>query len=226
MFFASFVRRLVRGSGNGRPAPAGFVPELTLLEGRALPSGNPGLANILPPGAAALVSEPATTSVAFKLTGGGPAPRGLPLDPLSTDNTAPHQATGTATYLGKYTGAGTFTLGSLTIAADGKVTGTFQGEFVFVAANGDRLATTYGDGFSGVFTGVTDGVTVRDITFDAIFTVDTANSTGRFANATGSWRMIANAESVSLGGGEPGFTAPFNYTWTGDGTLHFPKGKK
>jgi hypothetical protein len=163
--------------------------------------------------------------VPFKVTGGGPAPSGLPLTPGVT---VPHQATGTATHLGKYTGEGTFTLGSLNISPTGQVTGTFQGTFVFVAANGARLAMTYGDGFSGRFTGQVsaDGTAVVNVTFDAIFTPDPQHSTGRFASVTGGgFRMIANADYVSLISGVPGFTAPFDYTWSGEGSLVFSQGK-
>jgi hypothetical protein len=161
----------------------------------------------------------------FRVTGGGPASQGLPLVP---GGTATHQITaGTATHLGSYTGEGTFELGSLNISAAGVVSGTFRGSFVFVAANGDRLVTTYGDGFTGTFSGQlsADGTSVTGVTFDAIFRVDGAASTGRFAGATGSWRMIANAESVSLISSVPGYTAPFNYTWTGEGTIELARGK-
>ncbi len=88
---------------------------------------------------------------------------------------------------------------------------------------------TYGDGFSGRFTGQlsADGTAVVNVTFDAIFTPDPANSTGRFAQVIGGgFRMIAHAESVSLISSVPGFTAPFNYTWAGEGTLVFSKGNK
>jgi hypothetical protein len=156
------------------------------------------------------------------VTGGGPAPDGLPLVPGTS---APHFATGTATHLGNYTGQGTFTLGSLSISPTGAVTGTFQGTYVFVAANGDKLAVKYGDGFSGTFTGqFTDPTTVANVQFVAVFTPDPANSTGRFANVVGgSFNMIANASSVSLISNVPGYTAPFNYTWSGEGTLQFSK---
>jgi hypothetical protein len=164
-----------------------------------------------------------TRTVPFKLTGGGPAPDGLPLVPGTT---APHSATGTATKLGKYTGSGTFQLGSLQISPTGQVSGTFQGNFVFVAANGDQLACNYGTGNSGTFTGQLspDGTAVNDVRFVALFTPDPAHSTGRFADVVGGgFTMIANAESVSLISSVPGYTAPFNYTWNGDGTLQFKK---
>src|SRR5262245_973083 len=123
-----------------------FQPRLESLEERCTPSATLlGLdGNILYSSAG---QESATDSLPFKITGGGPAAQGLPLFP---GGTASHSASGVATYLGKYTGKGTFTLGSLSISPTGAVSGTFQGSFVFVAANGDQLAFTYGDGFTGV----------------------------------------------------------------------------
>jgi hypothetical protein len=172
-------------------------------------------------------AAPATVQILpFKITGGGPAPNGMPLFP---GGTVPHSATGTATQLGAYSGAGTFELGTLTISPTGAVSGTFQGTFVFVAANGDRLAMTYGDGFTGTFTGQlsADGTAVTGVTFDAIFTPDPANSTGRFADVVGgSFRMIAHADTVSLISDTPGYTAPFDYTWSGEGTLEYRHGQK
>jgi hypothetical protein len=162
-------------------------------------------------------------AVPFKVTGGGPAPDGLPLIP---GQTAPHSATGTATHLGKYTGAGTFQLGSVQISPTGQVSGTFQGNFVFVAANGDQLACNYGSGDSGTFTGQlsADGTTVTNVRFVAVFTPDPSQCTGRFADVVGGgFTMIANADSISLNSTVPGYTAPFNYTWSGAGTLQFSK---
>jgi hypothetical protein len=64
------------------------------------------------------------------------------------------------------------------------------------------------------------------VQFDAIFTIDGAQSTGRFAGASGSWRMIAHADSISLVSTVPGYTAPFPYTWTGGGTITFAHGER
>jgi hypothetical protein len=161
---------------------------------------------------------------AFSITGGGPAPTGLPLAP---DVLAPHTATGTASFLGAYTGSGTFEQEALAIdPSTGAVTANFQGTFTFVAANGDKLVTHYGTGFTGKLTGQFTGTAVVGVQFDAVFVIDGAASTGRFAGASGSWRMIAHAESVSLASMVPGYTAPFDYTWTGGGTITFAKGKK
>ena len=159
----------------------------------------------------------------FRISGSGSAPSGLPLE---SGTTVDYSATGTASGLGRYDGAGSFTLGSLDISAEtGAVSGTFQGEFVFTAANGDQLAVTYG----GVFTGQVsaDGASVVDVKFDAFFAPDPANSTGRFASVVGGgWQMIAQTDSVSLEGGNQGFTAPFDLTWSGTGSLMFAKKTK
>jgi hypothetical protein len=157
----------------------------------------------------------------FAINGGGPAPQGLPLAPYVL---GPHSATGTASFLGQYTGSGTFEHDPLVIdPATGLVTANFQGTFTFVAANGDRLVTHYGTGFTGKLTGQlsADGTAVVGVQFDAIFTIDGAQSTGRFAGASGSWRMIAHADSISLVSMVPGYSAPFDYTWTGGGTITF-----
>jgi hypothetical protein len=37
--------------------------------------------------------------------------------------------------------------------------------------------------------------------------------------------MIAHADSISLVSMVPGYTAPFDYTWTGGGTIIFAHGK-
>jgi hypothetical protein len=128
--------------------------------------------------------------------------------------------------VGNYTGdEGSFQLLSLDTST---LTGTFTGSFVFVAANGDRLVTSYGADPShpGVFTlaPTADGKFIA--TFVAVFTPVPGQSTGRFADVTGgSWVMIATTEPFSLQGPTPGFSAPFNYTWHGEGTLVFGKDK-
>jgi hypothetical protein len=159
----------------------------------------------------------------FAVTGGGPAPVGLPLAPFVP---GPHTATGTASFLGQYTGSGTFVHDLLVInPTTGAVTANFEGTFTFVAANGDKLVTHYGTGFTGKLTGQmsADGTAVVGVQFDAIFTIDGAQSTGQFAGASGSWRMIAHAASISLISLVPGYSAPFDYTWTGGGTITFAK---
>jgi hypothetical protein len=69
---------------------------------------------------------------------------------------------------------------------------------------------------------------VVDVEFDAFFAPDPDNSTGRFANVVGGgWQMIANAESIPLPT-EAGdaYTGPFDYTWSGTGTLEYAKKSK
>jgi hypothetical protein len=174
---------------------------------------------ILP--AAALAAPSADVRVVpFKVSGGGTAPDGLPVFP---GGTAPHNATGTATYLGKYSGEGVFTLLRFTSAT----TGTFQGTFVFVAANGDRLAFNYGAVTPGTFTVLPASGGEVVVQFVADFTPDPAESTGRFATVTGgSFTMIATTAPFVLQPNDQGSTAPFPYTWVGEGWLEFGKGKE
>jgi hypothetical protein len=166
-----------------------------------------------------------SVTVPFSLTGGGPAPFGLPLFP---GGSAGHSSTGVASLLGNHTGAGTFNVVSLDISATGAVTGTFSGNYTFTAANGDKLVMNYGVGGTGVFSGQlsADGLSVTGVVFDAMFVVDSAASTGRFEGATGSFRMIARSASISLVSSEPGYTAPFEYTWQGDGVITLARGRR
>jgi hypothetical protein len=179
------------------------------------PSGQTG-------GPAAVLAAPDADSlvVPFKVSGGGTAPNGIPVFP---GGTAPHNATGTATYLGKYTGEGTFTLLSFDPET---LTGTFTGSFVFAAANGDRLAFDYGATTPGTFTVTPTGDGMGVVQFVADFTPDPAASTGRFANVTGgSFTMVATTEPFLLQPNAQGYTVPFAYTWAGDGWIEFAKGK-
>jgi hypothetical protein len=156
--------------------------------------------------------------VPFQVNGGGSAPNGLPLFP---GGTAPHDATGTSTLLGKYTGSGTFTLDGFTSAT----TGTFHGSFVFVSPSGERLATRYGAVTPGQFTIVptADGKVI--VQFVAVFTPVPAESTGRFAKVTGGgFIMVATTEPFDPTPNAQGYTMPFHYTWQGFGDLEFGHG--
>src|SRR5262249_46400184 len=159
----------------------------------------------------------------FKVTGGGTAPDGLPVFPGGTGS---HNATGTGTFLGKYTGdEGLFELLSLDPATG---TGTFRGSFVFVAANGDRLTFDYGadPAKPGRFTLAPTGDGKVVAVFVAEFTPVPEESTGRFAQVTGgSFIMVATSEPFDPTPNAQGFTAPFAYTWSGEGSLQFSKGK-
>jgi hypothetical protein len=154
---------------------------------------------------------------------GGPPPLGIPVFP---GGTAPHDATGTATRLGSYSGEGEFELLTFDPATG---TGTFRGSFVFVAANGDRLAFTYGvdPANPGRFTLVPAGDDKVVVRFVAEFTPVPEQSTGRFANVTGgSFTMVATTEPFVPVPDEHGYTPPFAYTWVGEGWLAFGKGKE
>src|SRR5262249_43298047 len=137
---------------------------------------------------------------------------------------APHNATGTATHLGQYSGEeGQFTLLGFTSAT----TGTFEGSFVFVAANGDRLAFNYGTPTPGTFTIIpqSDGTVV--VQFEGEFTPNPAATTGRFEKVSGgSFHMIAVTEPFVLAPNDQGYTVPFQYTWAGEGTIEFTKKNK
>jgi hypothetical protein len=80
----------------------------------------------------------------FKVTGAGIAPKGLSLVPGSP---TPHWAVGQATGLGKYYSAGAFTLLKFTSPTTADFASLVP--CVFVAANGDKLACTYGDTTNG-----------------------------------------------------------------------------
>jgi hypothetical protein len=210
-----------------RHSPPRFQPRLEALEERCTPST---LSTFLDAGHTYGVFAPAsahagraapqseTQVVPFKVTGGGTAPEGILLSP---GGTVPHNATGTATHLGAYTGEGEFTLLSFT----SPTTGTFQGTFVFVAANGDRLAFDYGATIPGTFTITPAGDGKVVVHFLATFTPVPSESTGRFANVTGgSFVMLATTEPFVATPNAQGFTVPFAYTWAGQGWLEFSKG--
>jgi hypothetical protein len=233
MFFATItnlfqrLRRSFRGDlpsrGRRTGSPRRFVPELCVLEDRALPSGIHGpLTAIIPhdlgPIGLAHSSQPGhTITVPFKVDGGGPAPNGLSVIPGSS---VPHSATGQGTMLGHYTGDGAFTLDTIDFAT---LTGTFHGTFTFVAANGDKLVMNYGDGTFSLTPPDADGKVVA--TFVAVFTPVPDQCTGRFANVVGgSFVMVATSEPFVLSVDSAGFTPPFDYTWVGDGTLEFARG--
>ena len=96
-----------------------------------------------------------------------------------------------------------------------------------------RMATIYGEGGTGVLTGQVSedaegNPIVVDVKFDAFFAPDPENSEGRFKKVVGGgWRMIANSESIALPTEEGVFyTAPFDYTWSGSGSLEYAKKSK
>jgi hypothetical protein len=158
--------------------------------------------------------------VPFKVTGGGPAPDGLSI--LGADS--PHSATGNATQLGKYSGNGIANVLSFDPLSG---SGTFEGTFTFVAANGDKLAFTYGDPGNGAaqvgeFQLFPAGAGMVYAVFIAEFNPIPAQCTGRFKGViAGSFIMVATTEPFALEVDEDGFTPPFDYTWEGQGWIKF-----
>jgi hypothetical protein len=170
----------------------------------------------------ALGQSPAQAQVKpLKITGGGYAPDGIALTPYTP---ARHTAVGNATELGKYTGEGWFQI----LDNPGQFFAEFSSapNFVFVAANGDHLAMTYGvTNNNAKQPGQVTLMPNDDGSFTAYFVAefnpDLPNCTGRFAKLTGgSLIMYAVSEPFFIEGPS---TTPFNYTWQGSGTLTFGK---
>jgi hypothetical protein len=173
-------------------------------------------------GSLALTSSRAEAQVKpLKITGGGYAPYGIALTPHTP---APHSTAGNATELGNYTGKGWFQI--LDFTSDLTAEFSTAPNVVFVAANGDHLAMTYGDTSNGAAEpGQVTLVPNSDGSFTAYFVAefnpDLPNCTGRFAKLTGgSLIMYAVSEPFFIQGP---FTTPFNYTWSGSGTLTYGK---
>jgi hypothetical protein len=172
-----------------------------------------------------LAAGPARAQVeAFRVTGGGTGPDGVSL--AGADS--PHNATGTATHVGKYSGDGVFNSLSFDPATGG---GTFHGTFTFVAKNGDKLACTYGDTNNGADqAGTYQAFPTADgkvyVVFLAEFNPIPSECTGRFKNVVdGSFLMLAVSEPVELTIDANGFTPPFHYDWDGTGWLKYKRGK-
>lgn len=127
-------------------------------------------------------------------------------------------------HLGRYSGERTFQLLTLDPAT---LTGTFQTSFVFVAANGDRLAVDTGadpaNPSTFALTPAKDGRFVAR--FVAEFTPVPELSTGRFADVTGgSITMVATSSPILLAFDATGYTEPFSLSWVGGGSLEFSRG--
>ena len=116
------------------------------------------------------------------------------------------------------------------------VAGLFKGSYVFVAANGDRLACTFGDVDNGAEGLATFEVSQPDedgkvsITFVGEFNPVPAACTGRFSKVIdGSFELTAVTERIDLVISPPAqgaFTPPFDMIWAGEGFLEFRKGKR
>ena len=163
----------------------------------------------------------------FKITGEGIAPMGLP---LPGQDARPHWIVGNATHLGRHSGAGTVQTDTASFHPDGRITGEFgRGEpFVFTGANGDILSCEYGRTEFGATTPGTfelipigpPGSYMYMALFIAEFVPVSAECTGTFAGVTGSWVMYAVTEPFVLGSEDP-----IDYSWEGNGSLKFKKGK-
>jgi hypothetical protein len=159
----------------------------------------------------------------FKVKGGGNAPEGLSV----VGDVSPYTASGTATHLGRYSGFGVAQVTGMDeepTDPDAISTGSFTGGFVFVAANGDRLVCEH----PGTFGVYSDGQGGLFAVFDAIFSPTnltigdtTYESTGRFANVNGGFRMIAITDSFTIDM-EAGATTAFDFEWRGKGWFNFP----
>jgi hypothetical protein len=169
----------------------------------------------------------------FKITGSGVGPNGLPLPGQPARF---HWAVGEATHLGQYYGEGyvqTFTAAPQPDPPP-RITGTFGSgngkPFVFTGANGDQLVCYYGRqdkgaSHDGTFTlAILDVLVNGDLVVEALWIAEfvpvSDQSTGKFAGVTGSWVMYAQSEPFVLGSNEP-----VAYSWEGQGTLTFKKGK-
>jgi len=175
-----------------------------------------------------LACPPAQAQVKpFKITGEGVAPMGLP---LPGQPARPHWIVGNATYLGKHFGEGTVETDSANPLPNGHITGEFGSgsPFVFVGANGDILSCEYGRVAFGASKPGTFELTpvpalgpgIYTARFVAEFVPVAGASTGKFAGVTGSWVMIAVSGPFQLGASDP-----ILYSWHGQGSLTFKKGK-
>jgi hypothetical protein len=133
--------------------------------------------------------------------------------PLAEGLSAPHDADGTATHLGRYHAEGLVRLDHFT----GPTTADFSSAVpvVFTAANGDELHFDY----AGTVELVPLGGDLFMTVWVAEFT-PAAGSKGRFADVIGgSFIMTAVTDPFA-----PGDT-DIAYTWEGSGTLVFRRGK-
>jgi hypothetical protein len=155
----------------------------------------------------------------FKITGAGI----VDYVPLVPNVPVYHFAIGEATELGRYYGAGEVQLLEFTSATTANFDSAVP--FVFVAANGDQLACTYGDTTNGAaepgqVTLYPAPVGLFVAVWVAEFNPVPALCTGRFASVTGgSFIMVATTDPFVLGALDP-----VGYSWRGKGSLTFSKG--
>ncbi len=143
----------------------------------------------------ALASAPVQAQVKpLKVVGAGVGPDGLPLPGQAPRS---HWIVGTATHLGKHYGEGTVRTDTAEFQPNGTITGEFGSgsPFVFVGANGDKLAcyygrTDFGASEPGTFTltivdVLGDGSLVVEALWIAEFVVQPELSNGKFAGGRG-----------------------------------------
>ena len=162
--------------------------------------------------------------VPWKVTGSGSFSEGV--SPFGANS--PHDAAGTATHIGKFSGDGVFNSLSFDPTTGG---GTFHGVYTFVARNGDKLACTYGDTDNGAdqvgayqLYPTADGKVY--VVFVAEFNPIPSECTGRFKNVVdGSLLVTAVSEPFELAIDANGFTPPFDFAAEGSGWLKYKRGR-
>ena len=165
----------------------------------------------------------------FKIKGVGISLHGLP---LRGQGRAVHFIDGEATHLGRHHGEGTVQTDTAEFQPDGTITGEFGSgsPFVFTGANGEKLVCWYGRTDHGASTPGTFVLTILDFLDDGSLVVEaawiaefvpvSAECTGKFAGVTGTWIMYAFSKPFV-----PGSDDPVDYSWNGEGSLTFEKGK-
>ncbi len=206
--------------GRRVPGHNNFRPEVTALEDREVPSASSfALGDFLQSAFARAVSP--TREVPFGVVGRGSSP-GVP---LVTGETTSYEFSGRSFPLGRYDGSGVFEMGKFL----DETSATFQVSFEFVTANGDTLAvdSRLNPDPDEVPTFVLSDAGDGDVTsrFEAEFFVNPYLSTGRFArSAFGSITLVAETSPFSPEvDPETGLTEEFTMTWSGRGSLEFPR---
>lgn len=169
----------------------------------------------------------AQVSKAFRITGSGIIPEGVP---LPGEPPRAHWIEGNATHLGKHTGSGSVQIANADFSDfPNCITGNFGSgvPFEFVGANGNKLVCEYGRDENGEAVGFfkltileinLDGTLLVEADWLAQFVTRGDLSTGKFAGVSGSWTMNAKSEPFILGS-----TDPSAYSWEGGGRLTFKK---
>jgi hypothetical protein len=157
----------------------------------------------------------------FKVSGGGVAD----YIPVTPGDPVFHWAVGQATGLGRYYGEGRVQLDQFTSPTTAEFSSAEP--FVFTAANGDKLAFTYGKTDNGAAQpGQVELFYVGDGLFVTVWVAEfnpvPELCTGRFSKViAGSFIMVAVTEPFVLGA-----TDPVAYSWEGEGWIEFQKGAR